>query len=145
MFHCNRLPRTLRASVTTVLCAVLVTTGAMAANVTLQTIDVTPAAKSILFGQKQSFTATGTFSDATKQALGPAISNLSAAGFAATCALLTSGGIECWGYDAADGHTSFIPRAVNGIRSATAVALGEVHGCALLARSSVGGLITMAN
>ena len=142
MFHSNRTTRTLRASVTTVLCAALLTTGAMAANPKLQTIDVTPTAKTISVGQKQTFTATGTFSDGSTQVLGPAISNI-ARGAGDTCALLTSGGVECWGYNdygqLGDGNTtdSLIPRPVKGISTATAVALGYDHGCALLASGAV--------
>ena len=98
---------------------------------TLQTIDVTPTAKTISVGQKQTFTATGTFSNGSKQALGPAISNI-AAGDWDTCALLTSGGVECWGNNGngelGDGTTtdSLIPRPVKGITTATAVALGRI-------------------
>ena len=76
MFHSNRTTATLTARVALVLCATLVTTGAMAATPKLESIAVTPAAKTILVGQKQSFTATGTFSNGSKQALGPAISNI---------------------------------------------------------------------
>ena len=131
MFHYNRTTRASPARVAGVLCAALVTTGAMAASPKLETIAVTPAAKSISVGQKQSFTATGTFSNGSRQALGPAISNIATGGVSETCALLTSGGVECWGSNYAgklgDGTTadSVIPRPVKGINSATAVALGE--------------------
>ena len=142
MFHCNRTTRTFRTSVTTVLCAALFTTGAMAANVALQTIDLTPAAKTIAVGQKETFTATGTFSNGSRQVLGPAIAN-TALGRRHTCTLLTSGGVECWGLNESgqlgDGTTanSLIPRAVKGMTTARAMALGWDHTCALLASGAV--------
>ena len=107
MFHINRTIRTLRAIVATALCAALVTTGAMAASPKLQTIAVTPPAKTISIGQTQSFTPTGTFSNGSRQALGPAISNI-AAGTFDTRALLSSGGLECWGYNH-DGEQGGVP------------------------------------
>jgi alpha-tubulin suppressor-like RCC1 family protein len=123
----------------------------MAANPKLQTIDVTPAAKTISIGQKQSFTATGTFSNGSKHALGPALSDI-APGYRITCAVLVSGGVECWGYNArgelGDGTTvdSLSPRPVQGITNATAVKLsrGDIddtsnggHGCARLSTGAV--------
>jgi hypothetical protein len=107
MFHSNRTTQTVRASVATVLCAALGTTGAMTASPKLQTIAVTPPAKTISIGQTQSFTVMGTFSNGSKQALGPAISNI-AAGTFDTCALLSSGGVECWGYNH-DGEQGGVP------------------------------------
>jgi hypothetical protein len=151
MLHSNHNAWTLRASATTALCATLLATGAMAANVTLQAIDVTPAAKTISVGQKQTFTATGTFSNGSRHALLPAFSDI-AAGYWVTCAVLISGGVECWGYNGhgglGDGTTvdSLIPRPAKGITTATAVTLtrGDVddtsnggHGCALLASGGV--------
>jgi alpha-tubulin suppressor-like RCC1 family protein len=138
MFHSNRTTRTLRASATTVLCAALFSTGAMAAAPKLQTIAVTPNGKSISIGQKQAFMATGTFSNGSKQVLGPAVSDI-AAGWAHTCAVLTSGGMECWGWNAGgslgDGTTndSLIPRPVKGISTATAAS----DSCAVLASGTV--------
>ena len=73
---CNPRTRAWPARVAVVLCAALVTDVAIAATPTLQSIAVTPAAASISVGQKQAFTATGTFSDGSTQALGPAISNI---------------------------------------------------------------------
>jgi len=118
----------------------------MAANVTLQTIAVTPASKTILVGQKQAFKATGTFSDGSTHVLGPDLSNM-ALGANHSCALLRSGGVECWGQNDAgalgDGTTanSLIPRPVKGITTATALATsqGNVYGhsCALLASGAV--------
>ena len=142
MLHPNRTTGSLRASAFTVLCAALLTTGAMAADPTLQTIDVTPTAKTISVGQKQSFAATGTFSNGSRQVLGPAISNM-ALGSTSNCAVLNSGGVECWGINhygqLGDGTTvsSLIPRPVKGISTATAVALGNNHGCALLVSGAV--------
>lgn len=142
MFHSSQTAPALRASAITVLCSALLATGAMAADATLQTIDVTPAAKTISVGQHQSFAATGTFSNGSRQVLGPAISNI-APGSTATCAVLTSGGVECWGINhygqLGNGTTvtSLIPRPVKGITTATAVALGNAHGCALLASGAV--------
>jgi len=141
MRHSNRTTRTLHASVATVLCAALATTAVIAATPKLQIIDVTPNAKTISVGQKQSFTATGTFSDGSKQALGPDIANM-ATGEYYTCALLTSRGVECWGANSSgqlgNGTTSgsFIPRPVKGITTAVAVAAGN-NACALLVTGAV--------
>jgi alpha-tubulin suppressor-like RCC1 family protein len=124
------------------LCAALITDVASAAPPTLQTIAVTPAVRSLSVGQKQRYTATGTFSDGSTQALGAAISDI-APGDANTCVLLTSGGVDCWGVNGAgqlgDGSTvdSLIARPVKWITTATAVAYGSGHGCALLARGAV--------
>ena len=62
----------------------------------LQSVAVTPASSSISVGQTQAFTATGMFSDGTKQTLGRNISDL-AAGWVSTCALTSTGGVDCWG------------------------------------------------
>ena len=141
MLNSNRTTRTLRASVTTVLCAALLTTAAMAAPPTSQTVTVTPTAAAMSVGQKQAFTATGTFSNGSKQVLGPAIKNI-AAGGGNTCVLLTSGGVECWGVNEVgqlgDGTfaSSLVPRPVKGITNATAVTFGKHNpgfGCAVLA------------
>ena len=139
----NRMPWTLRARAAAVLCAALVTTGAIAANPKLETIAVTPAAKSISVGQKQSFTATGTFSNGSKQVLGPDISKI-APGQYDTCAVLTSGGVECWGDNSFGGlgdgtlTNSLIPRPVKGIRTATSMGgLGGWYSCALLASGAI--------
>lgn len=145
MFHSNRTARTLRARVGTLLCAALLTTRVMATPV-LQTIAVTPSANSISVGQKQTFAATGTFSNGSRHALGPAISNI-APGRQSTCALVTRGGVECWG-ELGNGSTGnpLIPRFIKGISTATAVSIEDTspwspwaggHGCALLARGVV--------
>jgi len=142
MFHSNRTTRTVRASVATVLCAALATTAVIAATPKLQTIDVTPAAKTISVGQKQTFTAMGTFSNGSKHALGPALIDISAGQYD-TCALLASGGVECWGSNEkgqlGDGTTndSLIPRAVTGIGTATAVSVNVWNACAVLASGAV--------
>jgi alpha-tubulin suppressor-like RCC1 family protein len=105
-------------------------------------VSVTPNAASIFVGETQSFTATGTFSNGSTRALGPAISSM-APGYRSSCALLASGGVECWGYnrygELGDGNTanSLIARPVVGISTATAVALREEHGCALLLGGAV--------
>jgi alpha-tubulin suppressor-like RCC1 family protein len=142
MFHSKRTTRNWRATLTTVLCGALLTGVAMAAPPTLQTISVTPTAKTVSVGQKQSFKATGTFSNGSTHVLGPDIRNIGA-GFDATCALLTSGGVECWGRNdigqLGDGSTtdSLVPRPVKGISTATAVDYMAFHGCAVL----VGGTL----
>lgn len=124
------------------LCAVLLATEATAAPPTLQTIAVTPAARSISVDQKQSFAVTGTFSNGSSHALGAAIANI-APGDTDTCVLLTSGGVDCWGQNAdgqlGDGSTvgSLIAGPVEWIATATAVVIRAGHGCALLARGAV--------
>jgi alpha-tubulin suppressor-like RCC1 family protein len=138
MFHCNRATR--KAAI--LLCAALVTDVAIAAPPTLQSIAVTPAVRSLPVGQKQRYTAKGTFSDESTQVLGAAISNM-ALGDTDTCVLLTSGGVDCWGKNDAgqlgDGTTvdSLIPRPVKWITTATAMAFAEGHGCAVLASGAV--------
>ncbi len=63
VFHYDRPTRMLRARAGLVLCAALVTDGAIAAPPTLQSVAVTPTGASILVGETQSFTANGAFSD----------------------------------------------------------------------------------
>jgi len=141
MRNCNRTTWTSRAGAVAVLCAALVTHGAIAA--TLASVAVTPSASSISVGKRQAFTATGTFSNGTTQMLGPDVANI-AAGNGNTCALLRSGGVECWGEnsdgelgDGTTGGDSLSARPVVGILTATAVTLGHAHGCALLASHTV--------
>jgi hypothetical protein len=131
MRPCNRTARTEFARVALLLIAVFFAPGAFTASPTLQSIAVTPADKTILVGQKQLFTATGTFSDGSTHALRPAIADI-APGFAKTCVVLISGGVECWGNDAA-GRGSPVASPVKGITTATAARYGYYHGCALLA------------
>jgi alpha-tubulin suppressor-like RCC1 family protein len=145
MFHRIRLTWTLLVTVATVLCAALVTEGAIAATPKLGSIAVTPAASSIAVGQRQIFTATGTFSNGSKHALGPDVANI-AAGYGSTCMLLKSGGVECWGANGqgelGDGTTtsSLVARPVVGISAATAVTSSRYeygHSCALLSNGTV--------
>ena len=91
MFHCNRTTRTFPLKAGMLLCAALVTDVAVAAPPKLQTVAVTPTAASIFVGQTQFFKATGTFSDGSTRALGPAIVDI-APGRVATCVLLNRGG-----------------------------------------------------
>jgi len=123
--------RTLTAGIASGMCAALLATGVVAASPKLQTIDVTPAATTIAVGKTQAFTATGTFSDASKQALTAAMSNV-AGGHWSTCALLTSHGVECWGRNNAGqlgvGNTVdlLVPGpSVKGISTATGRAVGN--------------------
>ncbi len=138
----NRTPSGFLGSVALLVCSTLITAQGYAATPRLASIAVTPAASSISVGQKQAFTATGTFNDGSKHVLGPDISDI-APGFETTCALLRSGGAECWGHNyqgiLGNGNRvdSLIPRAVKNVSTATEVALGEYHGCALLANGSV--------
>jgi alpha-tubulin suppressor-like RCC1 family protein len=142
MFHCSRTTWTLRASAALVLCAALVNDVSIAAPPALQSVAVTPAVRSLSVGQKQRYTATGTFSDGSTHALATAIRNI-APGYTSTCVLLTSGGVDCWGENyygtLGDGSNvdSLIARPVKWITTATAVALGPYHACALLARGAV--------
>ena len=58
------------------------------------------------------------------------------------CALLSGGGVQCWGNDARpDGYggseDSLLPSTVSGISTATAIATGGQHSCALLSGGSV--------
>jgi alpha-tubulin suppressor-like RCC1 family protein len=144
MFKC--MTQTIPGKTAIVLCAaVMVTDVSAAAAPTLQSVAVTPAVRSLSVAQKQRYTATGTFSDGSTHALGGAIGNL-APGEWNTCVLLTSGGVDCWGKNSengggqlGDGSTvdSLIARPVKWITTATAVAFGMDHGCALLARGAV--------
>ena len=69
MFQCNRTTRARSASVALVLCATLATHSAIAAPPTLQSIAITPAASSVSVGQKQYFTAKGTFNNGSTHIL----------------------------------------------------------------------------
>ncbi len=115
---------------------------AVAAPPTLETIAVTPTGKSISIGQKQSFTATGTFSDGSRHALAAAIEAL-APGDTSTCVLQKRGGLDCWGLNdegqLGDGTTvdSLKGRPVKWITNAKALAVSAGHGCALLARGAI--------
>jgi len=142
-FRNRRTTWALRASVTTVVCAALLTEVAIAATPKLESIAVTPTAPSISVGQTQSFTATGTFNNGTKQALGPAMADV-AAGYYDTCALLSSGAVECWGANDAGEHgdgtttNSRVPRLpVVGINNATQVTVGQGSACARLATGAI--------
>ena len=66
------------------------------------------------------------------------------AGFGHTCALIVDGTVTCWGYNGAgqlgngtttDSHTP--AAAVTGITTATAIAAGDLHTCALLTGGTV--------
>ena len=109
---------------------------------TLSTIDITPANPSIDVGQSQAFVATGTFSDASTQALEP-VSKAIAAGYYNGCKLLASGKVQCWGYNL-DGElgngtntSSTTPVTVSGISTATALTTDYYGSCVLLADGRV--------
>jgi alpha-tubulin suppressor-like RCC1 family protein len=146
MLHSSLTKRTLRATTVSAMCATLLTTAVMAASPKLQTIDVTPGAKTISVGQTQSFTATGTFSDGSRQVLTAAMSDVTG-GHWSTCALLTSRGVECWGRNdsgqlgdgkSGDSNNLLVPGPpVKGISTATAVTFGGSNACALLAGGTV--------
>jgi alpha-tubulin suppressor-like RCC1 family protein len=143
MFLSNGTTRTFPVKAAILLCAALVTDLALAAPPTLEIVAVTPAAASISVGQKQSFKATGTFSDGSAHVLGRAASDI-APGNTNTCVMLTSGGVDCWGNNdlgqLGDGSTvnSLIARAVKGISTARAMDLGPgSFGCAVLASGAI--------
>jgi alpha-tubulin suppressor-like RCC1 family protein len=142
MLHSRRVSFIPSISVVSTFGMALISARASAGTGTLQSIVVTPAAVSVSVGQRQTFKATGTFNDASKQWLGPALANVGA-GYNYSCALLVSGGVECWGYNAnaqlGDGNTqnSLVARPVKGIGTATAISDGEAHSCALLADGTV--------
>ena len=129
MYRANRTPWSLLTKVALVLCAALVTDWALAATPKLESIAVTPKAASISVGQTQAFTANGTFSNRSKQPLGPAITTWPGRLF--HMCIADQRCVECWGNNAdgelGDGSTtdSLIARPVKGITSALAVALGQ--------------------
>ena len=109
---------------------------------TLNTIDITPANVSIDAGQSQAFVATGTFSDASTQAL-ESVPTAIAAGYYNTCTVLASGKVQCWGDNQygqlGNGTTtqSASPVMVSGISTATAITTDYYSSCALLADGQV--------
>jgi alpha-tubulin suppressor-like RCC1 family protein len=66
-----------------------------------------------------------------------------AAGDGITCALISGGSVECWGYNGSGGlgngtyTNSSTPVVVSGISNAIAIATGEAHGCALISGGTV--------
>lgn len=73
----------------------------------------------------------------TKASANTSIVNISA-GYAHTCATLSSGIVKCWGYNSYGqlgsytyANTTTVPQAISGLTSATQVALGQYHTCAL--------------
>ncbi len=110
---------------------------------TLQSLAITPSLPRIFVDQFQGFTVTGTFSDGPPQVLGGSLTTITA-GAAHTCALLAGGQAQCWGDnslgqlgDASTDLFSNIPAAVFGITTATAIAAGGSHSCALLTGGTV--------
>jgi alpha-tubulin suppressor-like RCC1 family protein/PKD repeat protein len=103
-------------------------------------LSVTPVDSTISVGRTRQFTATGFFSDGSRQAM-DWLSHVTAvaAGGRHTCAALGDGTVQCWGRNfngqLGDGTTdnASTPRAVTGITTATAIAAGGAHTCALLA------------
>jgi alpha-tubulin suppressor-like RCC1 family protein len=87
----------------------------------------------------------GGYCSATPVAVG-SITNATAisAGGSHTCALLSTGAVECWGYNAngelGNGNTTGpnpAPMAVGSITNATAISAGGSHTCALLSTGAV--------
>jgi alpha-tubulin suppressor-like RCC1 family protein len=130
------------ARIVLALCASLGTDVAIAAPPTLQSVAVIPAASSISVGDSQLFKATGTFSNGSTRVLGPAIYEISL-GLEATCALLVSGGVKCWGSNSSGqlGDGSYVdllrPRRVKGIAQATALAFQGGRGCVVRTNGTV--------
>ncbi|MEW6684219.1 MAG: HYR domain-containing protein, partial [Nitrospirota bacterium] len=109
---------------------------------TLTSIVVTPADHTITVGQIQPFTATGHYSDGSTRVLSPG--NHIAAGYNHTCALLADGTVHCWGDntygklgDGTNAPFSTVPVSVSGMSTATTIAAGVAHTCALLADGTV--------
>jgi alpha-tubulin suppressor-like RCC1 family protein len=148
-FH-MRLPNCIFRAAYTVLalllCTVFMRTPAQAA-ITLNSIAVTPLNPTIINGQSQAFVATGTFSDGSTQTMMHSSVTAISSGMQHSCALLASGTVQCWGlgYEGQLGNGTSIgsmfnaltPVTVSGISTATAIATGDYHSCALLASGSV--------
>lgn len=82
-------------------------------------------------------------SPAVPAGLGSGVASI-AGGYGHTCALMTTGGVRCWGYNnngqLGDGTTAtrMTPVAVSGLSSGVAaIAVGGFHTCALLTTGSV--------
>jgi alpha-tubulin suppressor-like RCC1 family protein len=113
-----------------------------AAAIELESITIAPDDPVLPTGTVQRFVATGTFADDSTGQL----SNLTlAAGANHTCSIVRTGGVRCWGQDDAgqlgDGGAaaafSAIPVPVSGIATATSLAGGFQHACAVLPDGSV--------
>jgi CSLREA domain-containing protein len=99
------------------------------------------ATNSVGSGPASSASNTATPSLALPNALTGAVEV--AAGLAHTCALMTSGGVKCWGNNESgqlgDGTTTarFTPVDTVGVNGATAIAAGDSHTCALISGGTV--------
>jgi len=136
-----RISRVVTSNIFWLVSAVFACTSARAAP-TLTNITVNPANPVISIGQRQDFTASGLFSDGSRHALGPTVTQV-VGGDRHTCELLAGGAVQCWGDNSSgqlgDGTNTrqFKPVRVVGISTATALAGGRYHTCALLADGTV--------
>lgn len=100
---------------------------------------VNPVMASATTAQTQQFTLVST--DGTTYSLGS--TNRIAAGGNHSCALMSNGTVECWGYNSngqlGNGSTtnSSVPVAVSGLSGAAAIAGAYSSNCALLANGTV--------
>ena len=105
-------------------------------------LDISPVNTVLVAGQTQALVATQMLGDGTQLSLSTPVAAV-APGGSHTCAILSDGTVRCLGYNGygqlgnGTNATSSTPVTVNGISTATALAVEDTHNCALLSSGAV--------